>query len=204
MSRHLESRIDIEASPEHVWRVLTDFAAYAEWNPFITRLVGTADVGQRLRVRISPPDGMAMTLTPRVTISEPGRHFAWLGRLGLPRIFDGEHEFVLEPDGRGGTTFTQRETFRGVLVPFVGAVLRRTHRGFEQMNDALKQRSESLIGELRDAARSDPVGQLDQSSRGGGSSPKKPVTRRMRPPSSSAMSTPAIATVPSPPTSSHP
>ena len=43
-----------------------------------------------------------------------------------------------------------------------------------------------------------------QSSRGGGISPKNPVTRRMRSPSSSTMSTPAMATVPSAPTSSQP
>ena len=140
MTRILETRTEIDAPPDRVWAALTDFAAYPEWNPFIPRLEGSATSGSRLRVTIRPPGSRAMTLRPRVTISEPDRHFAWLGHLGLPRVFDGEHEFILEPNGRGGTSFTQRETFRGLLVPFVGKVLERTRRGFEAMNQSLATR----------------------------------------------------------------
>ena len=37
MAKQLRTHIDIHASPERVWQVLTDFAAYPDWNPFITR-----------------------------------------------------------------------------------------------------------------------------------------------------------------------
>lgn len=141
--RVLESRIEINATAERVWAVLTDFPAFAEWNPFITSIAGAPTPGARLAVRIRPPGGKAMALKPRVTAAEPNRHFAWLGRLGLPRIFDGAHEFLIEPNERGGVSFTQRETFRGVLVRFVGKALERTHRGFDEMNHALKERAES-------------------------------------------------------------
>ena len=47
----------------------------------------------------------------------------------------------MEPGADGSTVFTQRETFRGALVPFVGGVLRKTEAGFEVMNVALKQQA---------------------------------------------------------------
>ena len=67
-----------------------------------------------------------------------------LGHLGVPHVFDGAHEFVLEPDRHGGTSLTQRETFGGVLVPFTGRLLERTGRGFAAMNEALKARVEAI------------------------------------------------------------
>ena len=33
--KHLHTEIQIEAGPAEVWAVLTDFARYADWNPFL-------------------------------------------------------------------------------------------------------------------------------------------------------------------------
>lgn len=141
--RVLETHIDIDAAPEEVWSVLTDFDHYGEWNPFITRIEGPVVIGERLSVTIAPPGGRAIRMGPKVRAADTNRHFAWLGHLGVPRVFDGAHEFVIEPTATGGTAFTQRETFRGVLVPFVGRMLARTRDGFVAMNHALKQRAEA-------------------------------------------------------------
>jgi Polyketide cyclase / dehydrase and lipid transport len=35
VAKQLDSSIDIDAGPERVWEVLTDFGAYPEWNPFM-------------------------------------------------------------------------------------------------------------------------------------------------------------------------
>lgn len=59
--RELRREIEIEASPQRVWEILTDFPAYAEWNPFIPRVIGEPKVGARLEVRIEPPNGRGMT-----------------------------------------------------------------------------------------------------------------------------------------------
>ena len=61
MHHQLHSELDIDAPPEVVWEVLTDLAAYGEWNPFITSSVGTAEVGEKLVNRMEPPGGMAAT-----------------------------------------------------------------------------------------------------------------------------------------------
>lgn len=84
-----------------------------------------------------------MTFKPTVTRVVPQKEFRWLGRLMFPRLFDGEHIFEIFSSGDGSVRFVQRETFRGVLVPFLwGKLDTDTRAGFEEMNVALKHRVE--------------------------------------------------------------
>lgn len=139
----LHTEIDIEAPPETVWRVLTDFGRYGEWNPFIPRLEGTLAPGNRLTVRLTPPGGRAMTFHPTVLAAERDRAFRWKGHLLIPGLFDGEHAFHLEPRN-GGTHFVHSEQFSGLLVPLLARSLdTHTRAGFEAMNEALKARAEA-------------------------------------------------------------
>jgi hypothetical protein len=127
-----------------VWRVLTEFHLYPAWNPFVVAVSGEARHRARLAVRLQPAEeGRIWRFQPRVVRLEAERELCWLGRLGLPWLFDGRHCFHLQPDGPGRTRFLQREEFRGLLVPFVPAsLLEATTRGFEAMNEALKERAE--------------------------------------------------------------
>jgi hypothetical protein len=77
-----------------------------------------------------------------VVMAEPNKELRWLGRLGMPRLFDGQHIFELQPLGTS-TRFVQREQFSGILLPFVVGMLRKeTARGFNEMNGALRKRAE--------------------------------------------------------------
>ena len=147
MHHELHTEIEIDATPEVVWEVLTDLDQYADWNPFIVEAAGETVVGQRLTNRLQPPGGRAMTFRPRVTEVETDATFEWLGRLGLPGVFDGRHRFELQSTGSGGTRLVQREQFDGVLVRFMRSSLdTRTRAGFEAMNAALKDRAEARAG----------------------------------------------------------
>jgi hypothetical protein len=84
-----------------------------------------------------------MTFKPTVRAVEPNQLVRWLGRLLLPGIVDGEHSLRLEAIDRDHTRFIQSERFSGLLVPFLGSLLTRTQRGFEEMNQALKVRAEA-------------------------------------------------------------
>lgn len=142
MAHDLHSEIDVEATPETVWSILTDLTAYPEWNPFITSAEGTVTVGARLVNRLEPPGGKPMTFKPVVTAIEPNRTLEWLGRLGVAGVFDGRHRFELTPTA-DGTRLVQSEHFTGVLVPFMTKSLdTKTKAGFEAMNAALKVRAE--------------------------------------------------------------
>jgi hypothetical protein len=141
--RELQTTIEIQAAPERVWQVLTDGAAYPEWNPFIRRLEGTLEPEARLEARIEPPDRRAMTFRPRVLAVEPNLELRWLGSFLFRGLFDGEHAFLIEPLGAARVRFVQRERFTGILVPFFGKGLAATQLGFERMNLALKARAEA-------------------------------------------------------------
>jgi len=143
MHHELHTEIDIDAAPEVVSQVLTDLDRWADWNPFITSSVGTAEVGETLVNRMEPPGGKAITFKPQVTVVEDGETFEWLGRLGFSGVFDGRHRFDLEATPTG-TKLTQSESFDGILVRVMRKSLDTgTKAGFEAMNVALKARVEA-------------------------------------------------------------
>jgi len=143
MSSELHSETAIQASPQRVWEVLTDFAAYPEWNPFIPRITGPLETGSRLDVQLQPPGSRGMRMRPTVLAAAPTQELRWLGHLGVPGLFDGEHQFRIEPLGTNRVRFVQEERFTGLLAPLVLRFIERgTRQGFEAMNQALKARAE--------------------------------------------------------------
>ena len=143
--KELRSEIEIQASAERVWQLLTDFPSFPQWNPFIRKASGNIRAGERLEVNIQPSGASGMTFRPTVLKAEPNRELRWLGHLLISGLFDGEHIFTIEPLGESRVRFTQREVFTGLLVPlFARGLDTDTRRGFEEMNQALKARAEQV------------------------------------------------------------
>lgn len=145
----IETEIEIAAPPAVVWRVLTEFEAYPDWNPLIRRITGPAREGAELDVVLRLPGADAggaddMSFQPTLLTFRPGREMRWLGRLWLPGIFDAEHWFLLEGTAEGKTRLRHGEDFSGLLVFIMNA--EETLAGFQAMNEALKQRAEALAG----------------------------------------------------------
>lgn len=149
MAITISTDVDIDAIPERVWEVLTDFASYRDWNPFMDRVEGDAQVGRKLVVHMSPPGGRGMTFKPTVLVATPGQELRWLGKLAFGGLFDGEHSFVLSRQPDDTTRLTHSESFRGLLVGSLKGTLKGTDEGFVAFNQALKQRVEhvALAGE---------------------------------------------------------
>ena len=137
----LRTEILIAADPAKVWKVLTDFPAYHEWNPFIVSISGNPKVGETLQVAISPPEKSEMRFKPRVLRAEPNSELRWRGVLWFGWLFAGEHFFQLSETQDGHTRFLHGEDFSGVLVRAVP--MTQTARGFVFMNQALKRRVEA-------------------------------------------------------------
>lgn len=145
MATSIQTSILIQASPERVWTVLTDFTSYPDWNPFVRSLKGTVKAGERIQVQLVPPGQKGMAFQPRVQVFEANRRFQWLGHLIFPGLFDGAHSFELVAQPDGTTLFIQSEAFKGMLVPFLKKMLNGpTAEGFRAMNAALKARVEQL------------------------------------------------------------
>lgn len=141
--KELISEIEIQASAERVWQLLTEFDKFPQWNPFIRRASGKIENGAKLNVFMQPSGSGGMTFKPTIIKLAPGRELRWLGHLFIPGLFDGEHIFIIEPLGPGRVRFIQREIFTGIFVPLLARKLDRdTKRGFLEMNAAMKMRAE--------------------------------------------------------------
>ena len=149
MAKRLRTDVDIDATPERVWEVLTDLAAYPAWNPFIVRAEGVVGTGRRLTLTMQPVGGRTTTLRPRLVEVDAPRRLRWRGTVGVPGLLDAEHSFTLEPRG-SGTRLVHQEDFRGLLVPLLAVSLDRgTLPAFVAMNEALKSRAEQAASHLR-------------------------------------------------------
>jgi hypothetical protein len=74
----IDTTVDIDASRDAVWDVLTDFASYSEWNPSM-RIEGTPEVGTKLVVHLLANGGHGMSFKPKVLAATPGEELRWLG-----------------------------------------------------------------------------------------------------------------------------
>lgn len=133
---HLTTTINLPASASEVWAVLTDFAAYPDWNPFITKAEGSWAVGKTVAITAG-----GMNFQPKVLNFAAGKELRWKGKLLFKGIFDGEHYFLLTEKSDGTTTLEHGEQFTGLLVsPFRKKLDTETKAGFMAMNEALRDR----------------------------------------------------------------
>ena len=140
MAKHIHTSIQINANSAAVWKVLTDFDSYPDWNPFITSLTGEVAVGNKLAIQL--PN---MSFKPKVLTYTKNTELKWLGHLLFKGLFDGEHRFLLTDNGDGTTTLDHSEQFSGFLVKaFAKSLDGETKAGFNAMNKALKKRVEEL------------------------------------------------------------
>lgn len=146
MKHSISTSILIKAPKHIVWNILTDLPNYPNWNPFIKSASGNPSLGQKLKVQIHPPGGSSMSFRPRIIALQNEKELVWLGRLIIPGIFDGRHEFRLEETEVGETLFIHSESFSGILVPFMKKDLdTKAKKGFENMNTAIKSLAEKKV-----------------------------------------------------------
>jgi len=141
---HIETSLDIAASSSAIWAVLTDFAAYPAWNPYIRHITGEPQVGKQLQVTLQPTGHSPTHVRPRVAVATPQQELSWVGHVLLPGLFDVRHTLRMTPLDANHARFVQEETFEGLLVRFSARTLKDTERSFVEMNEALRLRAESL------------------------------------------------------------
>ena len=141
--KEVRSEIEIASYPESVWKILTDFATYDQWNPFINKIIGLPTEGSKIDIYIETPSGKNRKYSPRITKVEEGRELRWFGKSSLPGFLNAEHIFTIEERQPESVRFIQREVFDGLLTRLFGKGLDTdVMQGFQDMNDALKKRAE--------------------------------------------------------------
>jgi hypothetical protein len=148
MTGELRTSIDIDATPELVWEVLTDVPAYPQWSPLITSAEGTFAPGGRVSFSFPPLNPLLRSTVPATVLEvTPGRRLRYMlrfARLGIPRLLDTEHTLTIE-HREGGVRLWLELRFRGLLLPLMTPSLNRERApAFGPMPAALKARIEGM------------------------------------------------------------
>ena len=141
--KEIHTEIDIKASPEKAWKILTDFSNFSQWNPFIHKINGDPKVGTKLKIHLHTVTGKNRTYRPTVTKVEPNRELRWSGKSFIPGIFNGERIFILEPLKTNHVRLIHREIFTGLGVALAGDRFDKDmYQSFVEMNNAFKEKVE--------------------------------------------------------------
>ena len=143
--REVRVEIDINAPASSVWRVLTNFALYPEWNPFIRSVSGELIDGGELQVTTASLFGMLFNFQLKVDNIHENLGMRWIGQTIRPGLLDGHHYFEIHELSPDKVKFVQYEQFSGsMLTPSWPVIAPLSRQGFESMNKALKTRVESI------------------------------------------------------------
>lgn len=141
--KEITSNVLINAHPEEVWKVLVNLESYSGWNPFIIKAKGDIVEGGKLNITTKPVGSKPFSFKPMITKVVKGKNIIWMGKAIVRGLFDGQHCFELYENEDGTTTFVQKESFSGLLIPFCKKMIEvSTLNGFILMNEALKKQVE--------------------------------------------------------------
>jgi hypothetical protein len=137
--KYFSATSTIKASPETIWKILTDASGYPSWDPGVIRIEGTIAPGENIIAynKINPN----RAFPARVTEFIPGQRMTWTG--GMPfGLFKGVRTFTLVPKGDGSVDFTLREDYSGLLLPMIGGSIPDLTQSFQDFVTGLKARAE--------------------------------------------------------------
>jgi len=136
----LQAEVQIEASPERVWQVLTDFARYPEWTGWQGTISGEARKGAWLKVIARPRPGKLKMTVFRILRCEPMKELRWYALYGPLWALYGQRYWLLEPRAGDRIRLIFGEAYFGWLLPFLrGMLARRGPQQYEQLAQRLKE-----------------------------------------------------------------
>ena len=133
--------LHINAPPEIVWQVLSDFEAYARWTEQL-HFQGSPGQGDRLKITVKL-FRWKVSVPVQVETLAPLKELRWRG--GPRLIMSGSHFFQLRSAGPGQTEVIHGEDFTGLLLPVLWFFLSREVLAFyDRINADLKKHAETL------------------------------------------------------------
>lgn len=139
----IDKTLQIKAPPEVVWEVITDFASYKEWNPFILECKSTLKPGDPIDLKVQI---FAIPQPQREWVKEfvPGRRFGYAMKPMPAGALSSQRSHDLQAEA-GGTRYQSYFHLDGWMMPLVRGMLgSRLEKGFEGMTQGIKTRAEEL------------------------------------------------------------
>ena len=138
--RFYEAASDIVASPESVWAVLVDGAAWSAWDSGVDAVDGTIAAGEKLTIHSHAAPGRAFPV--KVSVFDPPRALRFSGGMPLG-LFRGVRTYTLSPEADGRTAFRVREEYTGPLLPLIWRSMPDLGPSFTSFAEGLKRQAES-------------------------------------------------------------
>jgi hypothetical protein len=134
----------VNASPDTIWKTLTGFAAYPEWNRVLKSVQGEAAPDAALQVQIQFYGQNVSKLSGKVTGFIPPKYFSWSWSHALGAWFLAtEHVFRLKERDDGSVIFFQEMYYTGLGLKFRRSSIEHMARlTLDKLNDDLKSRVE--------------------------------------------------------------
>jgi uncharacterized protein YndB with AHSA1/START domain len=136
-SRETRVSVDIAATADRVWTLLTDVSGMPRWNSTIVSLAGEIKPGGRV--------ALVSTLDPKrtfklaVKVFEPGRRLAWGDAMGTRTC-------EITPRAGAGVTVTIHEKIGGPVFPLFAHMIPSFDAAFDQFAADLKRAAEASPG----------------------------------------------------------
>lgn len=140
----IAQQIEINASRERVWAVLSNLAAHDSWNPIfrIDEAPSSLKTGAQACLRAAPGTSHERIFTVEIVQVTVAAALAWRG--GEPGVLEGIHRFDLLKQGPQQTRLVNSEAFSGAIAADVLQVSRAALEAeFAAFNQALKNRVEA-------------------------------------------------------------
>lgn len=130
----------IRSTPQQVWAILTDAAAYPQWNRAVTRIEGRIAPGESIKVFV--PVNPGRTFPIKVAAFDAPRRMVWSGGMPLG-LFTGTRTFTLADKGDGTTDFHMQEVYAGPLAGMMVRQIPDLTGAFEEFGEGLKKAAEA-------------------------------------------------------------
>jgi len=109
--------IQIAATPQRVWSILTNAADYSKWNPEIVRIDGQMGLNERIIAHVKLGSGAIRKVPLVVTAFHPSMCMEWTG--GMPwGLFVGRRTLTVVPRD-GGAEFQMHLRMSGPMAPLI-------------------------------------------------------------------------------------
>lgn len=143
--KELNSEVQINCEPELVWKILTDFKNYHQWNPILIKIIGELSIGNKLEIHLNTAGGKKRIYHPKITKIIPNHELRWSGKFINSKIFSGERIFLIEKLSDYKVNFVNKEIFSGLGVKLSPQSMEDDILvSFKKMNEALKKTAEYL------------------------------------------------------------
>jgi len=157
----VKTEIEIHATVDKVWNILTDINNWSEWSPIIIQASGNTTLGSTLSITMRGKEGKdGPKYSPIITELTKPTYFRWQAKMVANFIFTNDKIFELE-EIETGTRLVHKELFDGIFAPLF---CRNIEDGvlpmLNSMNEALKElveKGEDISPEENTLAAGDEV-----------------------------------------------